>query len=72
MTIFIIALALLVTVPIAVLTYRTHRKVDGSHRFPLSHLVDSLTRDPFRPYGPDSDRIADELSILTRYHHDGA
>ncbi|MGV9672965.1 MULTISPECIES: hypothetical protein [unclassified Gordonia (in: high G+C Gram-positive bacteria)] len=72
MTAIIIASALLVTIPIGILTYRTHRKVAGSQRFPLSHLVDVITRDPLRPYGPDSDRIVDELSVLTRYHHDGA
>ncbi|MDH3021494.1 hypothetical protein [Gordonia alkanivorans] len=64
----IIALALLATVAVlavAALVFFTRRTPVGS-RTPLQRFVDWWTRDPRRPYGPDTDRVAVELSILTR------
>lgn len=65
MTIALIVLATVTVLAIAALAYFTHRTPAG-RRTPLQRFADWWTRDPQRPYGPDTDRVAAELSILTR------
>ncbi|MFE0751326.1 hypothetical protein [Gordonia sp. NPDC058843] len=42
------------------------RRTQAGVRTPGQRFADWLTRDQRRPYGPDTDRVAAELSILTR------
>ncbi|MHC3002229.1 hypothetical protein [Gordonia metallireducens] len=65
MIIALIVLAVVAVLAVAALVYFTRRTPAGA-RTPLQRFVDWLTRDPRRPYGPDTDRVAVELSILTR------
>ncbi|MBD0862338.1 hypothetical protein IA539_14090 [Gordonia sp. zg691] len=65
MTIALILLALVLLAGVVALVYRTRRTPPGT-RTPLQRLSDWLTRAPERPYGPDTDRVTAELSILTR------
>ncbi|ATD69942.1 MULTISPECIES: hypothetical protein [Gordonia] len=65
MIIALIVLAVLAVVAAATLVYVTRRTPTG-RRTPLQRFADWWTRDPQRPYGPDTDRVAAELSILTR------
>ncbi|ASR02154.1 hypothetical protein [Gordonia rubripertincta] len=65
MTIALIVLAGTAVLAVAVLAHATRRTPAG-RRTPLQRFADWWTRDPQRPYGPDTDRVAAELSILTR------
>ena len=67
MIIAALVLAAAVLVAVIGLVVLTRRTPPG-RRTPLQRLVDWWTRDPRRPYGPDTDRVAAELSILTRRH----
>ncbi|MCZ4534552.1 hypothetical protein O4159_03610 [Gordonia terrae] len=60
-----VVLAVLLTLSAAALTYAQRRTPAGC-RTPVQRLVDWLGRTPDRPYGPDTERVAAELSILTR------
>ncbi|WP_238421199.1 hypothetical protein [Gordonia sp. 'Campus'] len=42
------------------------RRTPAGRRTPGQRLADWFTRNPRRPYGPDTERVAAELSILTR------
>jgi len=66
MTALTIVLAIAIVLPIAVIVYRTHRRVDDPRPIPLGYLVDWATRAQTRRYGPDTDRIIAELDILAR------
>ena len=65
-----ILLALIIAVPAAILVYRTHRKVGDYRLYSIADLVERATRDPEHPFGPDADRIINELSTLTRHAAD--
>ncbi|MCK8614340.1 hypothetical protein [Gordonia sp. C13] len=65
MIIALIVLATVALLAVVALVYFTRRTPAGT-RTPLQRFVDWSTRDPRRPYGPDTDRVAVELSTLTR------
>lgn len=44
----------------------TARRTPVGQRTPGQRIADWFTRNPRRPYGPDTERVAAELSILTR------
>lgn len=44
----------------------TARRTPVGRRTPGQRIADWFTRNPRRPYGPDTERVAAELSILTR------
>ena len=64
--ILILLIGLPTIVPMSILVYRTHRKIGDPMPVPLGFLVDWVSRAQARPYGPDTDRIVDELTVLTR------
>ncbi|EON31785.1 MULTISPECIES: hypothetical protein [Gordonia] len=65
--IFVLALVVIASVAgtAGVLTL-TARRTPAGQRTPGQRIADWFTRDSRRPYGPDSERVAAELSILTR------
>ena len=64
--ILILLLGLPIIVPMSILVYRTHRKIGDPMPVPLGFLFDWVSRAQARPYGPYTDRIVDELTVLTR------
>lgn len=42
------------------------RRTPAGQRTPGQRISDWFTRNPRRPYGPDTERVAAELGILTR------
>lgn len=65
--IFVLALVVVASVAGAAgaLTLSARRTPSGQ-RTPGQRIADWFTRNPRRPYGPDTERVAAELSILTR------
>ncbi|UCZ89567.1 hypothetical protein [Gordonia sp. WA4-43] len=64
---FVLALVVVTSVAGAAgLLSLTARRTPVGQRTPGQRIADWFTRNPRRPYGPDTERVAAELSILTR------
>lgn len=64
---FVLALVVVASVAGAAgLLSLTARRTLVGQRTPGQRIADWFTRNPRRPYGPDTERVAAELSILTR------